>query len=131
MAQERAKRDLNPRRLFQLATQGSDLVMALPHRIDLITERMAANEFELRMQVPQLVEVMRGMQKVANRVFSGLVLSLHERMTKEMSRETRDRRNMETSLSCSVIRQVPLDSLMHWNRDCRVLHAICLTWDLE
>jgi ubiquinone biosynthesis protein len=75
MAQERARRDLNPRRLFQLATQGSDLVMALPHRIDLISERLAANEFELRMQVPQLTEVMRGMQKVANRVFSGLVLA--------------------------------------------------------
>jgi predicted unusual protein kinase regulating ubiquinone biosynthesis (AarF/ABC1/UbiB family) len=75
MAEERAKRDLNPRRLFQLATQGSDLLMALPHRLDMISERMAANEFELRMQVPQLVEVMRGMQKVANRVFSGLVLA--------------------------------------------------------
>jgi predicted unusual protein kinase regulating ubiquinone biosynthesis (AarF/ABC1/UbiB family) len=75
MAQERAKRDLNPRRLFQLATQGGDLLMALPHRLDLISERMAANEFELRMQVPQLVEVMQGMQKVANRVFSGLVLA--------------------------------------------------------
>jgi predicted unusual protein kinase regulating ubiquinone biosynthesis (AarF/ABC1/UbiB family) len=75
MAQQRAKRDLNPRRLFQLATQGSDLVMALPHRLDLISARMAANEFELRMQVPQLTEVMRGMQKVANRVFSGLVLA--------------------------------------------------------
>jgi predicted unusual protein kinase regulating ubiquinone biosynthesis (AarF/ABC1/UbiB family) len=75
MAQERAKRDLNPRRLFQLATQGGDLLMALPHRLDLISERMAANEFELRMQVPQLVEVMSGMQKVANRVFSGLVLA--------------------------------------------------------
>jgi hypothetical protein len=29
----------------------------------------------MKMQVPQLVEVMRGMQKVANRVFSGLVLA--------------------------------------------------------
>jgi hypothetical protein len=56
-------------------TQGSDLVLALPHRLDLISERMAANEFELRMQVPQLAEVIRGMQKVANRVFSGLVLA--------------------------------------------------------
>lgn len=75
IASERAKRDLNPRRLFQLATAGNDLLMALPHRVDLITERMAANEFELKMQVPQLVEVMHGMQKVANRVFSGLVLA--------------------------------------------------------
>jgi ubiquinone biosynthesis protein len=75
MATERAKRDLHPRRLFQLATASGDLLMALPHRLDLITERMAANEFETRIQVPQLVEVMRGMQKVANRVFSGLVLA--------------------------------------------------------
>ena len=36
---ERAKRDLNPRRLYQLATEGSDLLMALPHRLDLITAR--------------------------------------------------------------------------------------------
>lgn len=75
IASERAKRDLNPRRLFQIAATSSDLLMALPHRLDLITERMAANEFELRMSVPQLKEVMSGMQKVANRVFSGLVLA--------------------------------------------------------
>jgi ubiquinone biosynthesis protein len=72
---ERAKRELNPRHLYQLLSQGTTLAMALPHRLDLITQRMAANEFETRIQVPQLVEVMRGMQKVANRVFSGLVLA--------------------------------------------------------
>jgi ubiquinone biosynthesis protein len=72
---ERAKRDLSPRRLFQLATEGSDLLMSLPHRIDLITARLAAGEFETRVDVPQLVVVMTGMQKVANRIFSGLVVA--------------------------------------------------------
>jgi ubiquinone biosynthesis protein len=72
---ERARRDLNPRRLYDLATQGSDLLMALPHRIDLITERMAANEFETRLDVPQVTLMMEALQKVANRVFSGLVLA--------------------------------------------------------
>jgi predicted unusual protein kinase regulating ubiquinone biosynthesis (AarF/ABC1/UbiB family) len=72
---ERAKRELNPRRLYQLATEGSDLLMALPHRLDLITSRMAANEFETKIDVPQLTLLMAALQKVANRVFSGLVLA--------------------------------------------------------
>ena len=72
---ERARRDLNPRRLYQLATEGSDLLMALPHRLDLITSRLAANEFETQIDVPQLSLMMEALQKVANRVFSGLVLA--------------------------------------------------------
>src|SRR3954471_3842106 len=75
LATERAKRDLNPRRLYQLATEGSDLLMSLPHRLDLITSRMAANEFETRLEVPQLTLLMAALQKVANRVFSGLVIA--------------------------------------------------------
>jgi ubiquinone biosynthesis protein len=72
---ERARRDLNPRRLYQLATQGNDLLMALPHRLDLITSRMAANEFETKINIPQLSLIIEALQKVANRVFSGLVLA--------------------------------------------------------
>jgi ubiquinone biosynthesis protein len=72
---ERAKRELNPRRLYQLATEGSDLLMSLPHRLDLITSRMAANEFETRIDVPQLTLMMQALQKVANRVFTGLVIA--------------------------------------------------------
>ena len=75
IAADRAKRELNPRRLYQLATEGGDLLMALPHRLDLITARMAANEFETRIEVPQLTLMMRALQKVANRIFSGLVLA--------------------------------------------------------
>ena len=75
IAAERARRDLNPRRLYELATRSSDLLMALPHRLDLITSRMAANEFETRIDVPQLTLMMRALQKVANRIFSGLVLA--------------------------------------------------------
>jgi len=75
IAADRAKRDLNPRRLYQLATEGSDLLMALPHRLDIITARMASNEFSTRIDVPQLTLMMEGLQKVANRIFSGLVLA--------------------------------------------------------
>ena len=72
---DRAKQDLNPRRLYQLATEGNDLLMALPHRLDLITARMASNEFQTKIEVPQLTLMIEALQKVANRVFSGLVLA--------------------------------------------------------
>jgi predicted unusual protein kinase regulating ubiquinone biosynthesis (AarF/ABC1/UbiB family) len=72
---DRAKRDLNPRRLYQLATAGSDLLVALPHRLDLITSRLASNDFETTIKVPQVSQIIEALQKVANRVFSGLVLA--------------------------------------------------------
>jgi len=75
IAADRARRELNPRRLYQLATEGSDFVMALPHRLDLITARLASNEFETKIDVPQITLLIEALQKVANRVFSGLVLA--------------------------------------------------------
>ncbi|HTE45751.1 MAG TPA: AarF/UbiB family protein, partial [Gemmatimonadaceae bacterium] len=72
---ERMKRELNPRRLYRLATQGGELLAALPHRLDLITARMASNEFETKVQVPQFASLIEALQKVANRVFCGLVLA--------------------------------------------------------
>jgi predicted unusual protein kinase regulating ubiquinone biosynthesis (AarF/ABC1/UbiB family) len=75
IAADRARRELNPLRLFQLATEGSNLVTALPHRLDLITQRLATNEFATRVDVPQVTLLMEALQKVANRVFSGVVLA--------------------------------------------------------
>ena len=75
LAAERARRDISPRRLAELAIQGSELAMALPHRIDLITSRLASNAFQTTVEVPQLTSLIEAMQKVANRVFSGLVLA--------------------------------------------------------
>ena len=49
--------------------------MALPHRIDLITARLASNDFQFRVEVPQFELAIEALQKVANRVFSGLVLA--------------------------------------------------------
>ena len=74
LATDRAKRDLSPRRLFQIATETTDLATVLPRRIDLITARMAANELGVMIDVPQLTSVLKGLQKVANRIFTGLVL---------------------------------------------------------
>jgi len=75
IAAEKARRELNPRKLLQLVMQGTDLLESLPHRIDLVTQRLAAGEFETRIDVPQLTVLLNGLQKVANRIFSGLVLA--------------------------------------------------------
>lgn len=75
IANERAKRDLSPQRLFQMAAATSDLVNALPRRLDTITERMARNDFAFRVDTPQLPMLLNGMEKIANRIFVGLVLA--------------------------------------------------------
>jgi len=72
---DRARRDLNPHRLIQLAAEGTEVAMALPHRLDIITRRLANNDFEWKHDVPQLTLLMEALQKVANRIFSGVVLA--------------------------------------------------------
>ena len=75
LAAERARKDFSPRRLFQIATQSTELLATLPHRLELITQRLAAGEFEIRADMPQVEVMSRGLLKVANRIFTGLVLA--------------------------------------------------------
>jgi predicted unusual protein kinase regulating ubiquinone biosynthesis (AarF/ABC1/UbiB family) len=72
---DRARRDLSPRRLFQIVTESTDFLAALPRRLDLLSERLASNEFAVKMETPQVPMLIKGMQKIANRVFTGLVLA--------------------------------------------------------
>ena len=72
---EQARRELSPRRMFQIASATSDLLGHLPHRLDVITQRMASNDFAFKVDVPQVNTLLHGMQKIANRIFSGLVLT--------------------------------------------------------
>ena len=75
IAAERARREMSPQRLLQVAMESGELVRSLPHRMDLITQRLAANEFATRVDVPELETLVTAMQKVANRIFSGVVLA--------------------------------------------------------
>ena len=50
---------LNPRRLYRSVTEGGELLAALPHRLDLISARMASNEFSTKVEVPQFLFVDR------------------------------------------------------------------------
>jgi predicted unusual protein kinase regulating ubiquinone biosynthesis (AarF/ABC1/UbiB family) len=75
IAMARAQRDMSPRRIYQIAMESSDLLAALPHRIDQITQRLANNDLQTRVDVPHLPALIVALQKVANRIFSGLVLA--------------------------------------------------------
>jgi predicted unusual protein kinase regulating ubiquinone biosynthesis (AarF/ABC1/UbiB family) len=75
IAMSRAQRDMSPRRIYQIAMESGDLLAALPHRIDQITARLANNDLSSKVEVPQLPSLIVALQKVANRVFSGLVLA--------------------------------------------------------
>ena len=74
IANRRAQRDMSPRRLFQMAAETSDLVRALPHRLDVITQKLVSDDFAFRVEAPQLGSLLLGLEKVANRIFTGLVL---------------------------------------------------------
>lgn len=74
LAVDRAKREMSPTRLYQVATQAADLMGSLPRRLDAITARLAANELGFRLDAPQLPQLLQGAQKIANRILSGLVL---------------------------------------------------------
>jgi len=71
---KRAQRDFSPRRLFQMATETSDLMRNLPHRLDVFTQKLVSDDFAVRVDTPQLGSLLLGLEKVANRIFTGLVL---------------------------------------------------------
>lgn len=74
IANKMAQREMSPRRLFQMASETSSFVRALPHRLDVLTQKMVADDFAVRVDTPQLGSLLLGLEKVANRIFSGLVL---------------------------------------------------------
>ena len=73
--QDRVETQINSRQIFSVLSQSGDLLSALPRRLDLITEKLANNEFQARLDIPQVEDLLSGTEKVANRVFSGLVLA--------------------------------------------------------
>ena len=75
LATERARHDFSPRRLLQMATASTDLFATLPHRLEVIMQRLATGQFETKVEVLQFPMLLAGLQKVANRIFSGLVLA--------------------------------------------------------
>jgi predicted unusual protein kinase regulating ubiquinone biosynthesis (AarF/ABC1/UbiB family) len=75
---------LTTRRMKQAATDGSFLTTAmefknfaqgLPHRVNRIMDAVVNRELELKVRATDAGDVIEGMQKIANRVTSGLILA--------------------------------------------------------
>ncbi|HYV96238.1 MAG TPA: AarF/UbiB family protein, partial [Gemmatimonadaceae bacterium] len=75
IAAHRTRSQFNPRQLYRVATESADLLSTLPRRIDTITRKLANNELKADLELPQIGALIKGLQKVANRVFTGLVLA--------------------------------------------------------
>lgn len=75
IATERARRRLSPRQVYRVVSDAVDTLGTLPRRLDVITKRLANDGLEARLDLPQMDTLLQGLQKVANRVFTGLVLA--------------------------------------------------------
>jgi ubiquinone biosynthesis protein len=75
ITEEQMKRDLSLGSLFSAAVDAKNFVTHLPGRVNRILDRLADNEFRIRVDSIDEARLMEGLQKVANRITLGLVLA--------------------------------------------------------
>jgi hypothetical protein len=61
--------------MFQTAVELKNFTRQLPGRLNTVLERVANNEFSLRVDAIDETRLIEGLQKVANRITTGLVLA--------------------------------------------------------
>ena len=72
---EQVLRDFSIGSIFSTAVELKNFVQHLPGRINRILDRLADNEFEVKVDAIDEAQLMEGLQKVANRIATGLVLA--------------------------------------------------------
>jgi predicted unusual protein kinase regulating ubiquinone biosynthesis (AarF/ABC1/UbiB family) len=75
ITQEQMLRDFSLGSVFSTAVELKNFVQHLPGRINRILDRLADNEFQVKVDAIDEAALMEGMQKVANRIATGLVLA--------------------------------------------------------
>ena len=75
ITQEQMTRDFSLASVFSTAVELKNFVQHLPGRINRILDRLADNDFEIKVEALDEARLMEGMQKVANRITLGLVLA--------------------------------------------------------
>ncbi len=75
LTEQRMLHDLSPGSLFSAAVEAKNFVQYLPGRVNRILDRLADNQFELKVDAIDEARLMEGLQKVANRITLGLVLA--------------------------------------------------------
>ena len=73
--QEKMLRDLKPENMFGMLLESKKLTENLPKRLNIITEKLANNEFEIKIDAIDEKRFTDGFQKVANRITLGLIIA--------------------------------------------------------
>jgi len=71
----RAKKDLTQGNLFTSLLEAKDFAQALPRRVNRILDAVTNSELEVKVKAVDAKVMLDGMQKIANRITSGLVLA--------------------------------------------------------
>ncbi len=75
MMQKKMLEELKPKNFFSEALEAKKLTEKLPERLNIITERLANNEFEIKIDAIDEQRLTDGFQKVANRISIGLIIA--------------------------------------------------------
>lgn len=75
MVNTKMQQQLKPENLYGLLLDNKKLAEALPGRLNRITENLANNEFEVKVNAIDEDRLTDGFQKVANRITSGLIIA--------------------------------------------------------
>jgi predicted unusual protein kinase regulating ubiquinone biosynthesis (AarF/ABC1/UbiB family) len=72
---QRMKKDMSKGNLLNTALEMKEFVSGLPTRLNRIMDSVANNELEVKVKSVDAKVVMEGMQKIANRITTGLILA--------------------------------------------------------
>lgn len=75
MVNKKFQQELKPENIYGLLLDNKKLAENLPGRLNKITENLAANQFELKVNALDEDRLTDGFQKVANRITSGLIIT--------------------------------------------------------
>jgi ubiquinone biosynthesis protein len=75
ITEQQMARDFSLGTLFSTAVDLKNFIQHLPGRINRILDRLADNEFQVKVDAIDEARLMEGMQKVANRISLGLILA--------------------------------------------------------
>jgi ubiquinone biosynthesis protein len=75
ITEQKMARDFSLGTLFSTAVDLKNFIQHLPGRINRILDRLADNEFQVKVDAIDEARLMEGMQKVANRISLGLILA--------------------------------------------------------
>jgi ubiquinone biosynthesis protein len=75
LMQRRMLRQLSPTQVLARALEMNEFVQELPGRMNRMLDRVADNQLRIRVDAIDEVELIAGMQKIANRITAGLVLA--------------------------------------------------------